>query len=55
MRKRIALVIFVLIFAFLPNIIPSRLLLTPNMALKMIHKSNESGSAILRRARQPTC
>ncbi len=42
MRKRIALVIFVLIFAFLPNIIPSRLL-TPNMALKMIHKSNESG------------
>ncbi|HFK4649088.1 TPA: hypothetical protein ACG0MY_002052 [Serratia marcescens] len=43
MRKRIALMIFVLIFAFLPNIIPSRLLLTPNMALKMIHKSNESG------------
>ncbi|HAT4982901.1 TPA: hypothetical protein I9786_001246 [Serratia marcescens] len=43
MRKRIALVISVLIFAFLPNIIPSRLLLTPDMALKMIHKSNESG------------
>ncbi|EMW1017449.1 hypothetical protein AAEK50_004378 [Serratia marcescens] len=39
MRKRIALVIFVL--AFLPNLIPSRLLLTPDIALKMVHKPNE--------------
>jgi hypothetical protein len=43
MRKRIASVIFVLVFAVLPNIIPSRLLLTPDMALGMIHKSNEWG------------
>ncbi len=40
MRKPIASVIFVLVFAVLPNIIPSRLLLTPDMALEMVHKSN---------------
>ncbi|ASM18912.1 MULTISPECIES: hypothetical protein [Pseudomonadota] len=43
MRKPIASVIFVLVFAVLPNIIPSRLLLTPDMALEMVHKSNEWG------------
>ncbi|AXK26459.1 Uncharacterised protein [Serratia marcescens] len=43
MRKPIASVIFVLVFAVLPNIIPSRLQLTPDMAWEMVHKSNEWG------------
>ncbi|AIM24057.1 hypothetical protein [Serratia sp. SCBI] len=43
LRKPIASVIFVLVFAVLPNIIPSRLLLTPDMAWEMVHKSNEWG------------
>ncbi|BEO35052.1 hypothetical protein SMQE01_38170 [Serratia marcescens] len=40
MRRLLASVIFVLVFAVLPNIIPSRLLLTPDMAWEMVHKSN---------------
>ena len=43
LRKPIASVIFVPVFAVLPNIIPSRLLLTPDMAWEMVHKSNEWG------------
>ncbi|BEM55370.1 hypothetical protein SME20J_40570 [Serratia marcescens] len=41
LRKPIASVIFALVFAVLPNIIPSRLLPTPDMAWEMVHKSNE--------------
>ncbi|WP_420279547.1 hypothetical protein [Serratia sp. BNK-4] len=43
MRKLAAVVAFLLFMAILPNVIPSQLLLTNSMAIKMVHKSTEWG------------